>query len=59
MKKIHMYEVRLIDGTIHRGEIVYRNDKTIRMKLRNKEIILVSRDGILLMKDLGWKTIRA
>ncbi len=59
MKKIHMYEVKLIDGTVHRGEIVYRDDKTIRIKLRNKEIILVSRDGILLIKDLGWKTIRA
>ena len=54
-----MYEVRLMDGTVHRGEIVYRDDKAIRIKLRNKEIVLVSRDGILLMKDLGWKIIRA
>lgn len=59
MKKAHIYEVRLIDGTVHKGEIVYRDDKTIRIKLRNKEVVLVSRDGILLMKDLGWKTISA
>lgn len=53
-----MYEVRLIDGTVHRGEIVYRDNKTIRTKLKNREVVLVSRDGILLMKDLGWKTAR-
>ena len=58
MRKIHMYEVRLIDGTVHRGEIVYRDNKTIRIKLKNREVVLVSRDGILLMKDLGWKTVR-
>jgi hypothetical protein len=59
MRKVHVYEVRLIDGTVHRGEIVHRDDKTIRIKLKNREIVLVSRDGILLMKDLGWKTVRA
>ncbi|MGD8979755.1 MAG: hypothetical protein PVH23_06765 [candidate division WOR-3 bacterium] len=59
MRKVHIYEVRLIDGTVHKGEIVYRDDKTIRIKLRNKDIVLVSRDGILLMKDLGWRTVKA
>ena len=58
MRKAHIYEVRLIDGTVHKGEIVYRDDKTIRIKLRNKEIVLVARDGILLMKDLGWRTVK-
>ena len=58
MHKVHIYEVRLIDGTVHRGEIVYRDSKTIRIKLKNREVVLVSRDGILLMKDLGWKTLR-
>ena len=59
MHKVHIYEIRLIDGTVHRGEIVYRDNKTIRIKLKNREVVLVSRDGILLMKDLGWKTVRA
>lgn len=59
MRKAHIYEVRLIDGTVHKGEIVYRDDKSIRIKLRNKEIVLVSRDGILLMKDLGWRPVKA
>jgi urease accessory protein UreE len=54
-----MYEVRLIEGTAHKGEIVYRDDKSIRVRLRNKKIVLVSRDGILLMQDLGWKIIKA
>jgi len=54
-----MYEVRLIDGTVHRGEIVYRDDKAIRIKLKNEQIALVSRDGILLIKDLGWRKTKA
>jgi len=29
MKKIHLYGVKLINGTIHRGEIVYKDDKSI------------------------------
>jgi hypothetical protein len=59
MRKVHIYEVRLIDGTVHKGEIIYRDDNTIRIRLRNKEVVLVSRDGIMLMKDLGWRTIKA
>ncbi len=58
VKKVHLYEVKLIDGTIYRGEIVYKDDKTIRLKLPDKKRILLSKDGIMLIKDLGWRNIR-
>ncbi len=58
VKKVHLYEVKLIDGTIHRGEIVYKDDKTIRLKSPDKKITLLSKSGIMLIKDLGWRNIR-
>jgi len=58
MKKVHVYEIKLIDGTIYRGEIVYKDDKTIRIKLKNVEIIILSKAGIMLIKDLGWRNIK-
>ncbi|NOR16426.1 hypothetical protein GQ543_01780 [candidate division WOR-3 bacterium] len=58
MKKVHLYEVKLIDGTFHRGEIVYKDDKTIRLKSPDKKVILLSKNGIMLIKDLGWRNIR-
>lgn len=58
MKKVHVYEVKLIDGTIYRGEIVYKDDKAIRLKLVDKKIILLTKEGIMLIKDLGWRSFR-
>ncbi|UCG90866.1 MAG: hypothetical protein JSV97_07185 [candidate division WOR-3 bacterium] len=58
MKKVHLYEAKLIDGTVHRGEIVYKDDETIIFKLDNKETIRLSRDGIMLIKDLGWQKVK-
>jgi hypothetical protein len=58
VKKVHLYEVKLIDGTVYRGEIVYKDDKTIRLKSPDKKIILLSKNGIMLIKDLGWRNIR-
>ncbi|MCK4250610.1 hypothetical protein KAX97_04155 [candidate division WOR-3 bacterium] len=58
MKKVHVYEVKLIDGTVYRGEIVYKDDKAIRLKLADKKIILLTKEGIMLIKDLGWRSFR-
>jgi hypothetical protein len=58
MKKVHMFEVKLIDGTVHRGEIVYKDNDTIILKLTNKQTIRLSKDGIMLIKDLGWKKVK-
>lgn len=58
MKKVHLYEAKLIDGTIHRSEIVYKDNETIILKLENKQTIRLSKDGIMLIKDLGWQKIK-
>lgn len=58
MKKVHMFEVQLIDGTVHSGEIVYKDNTTIILKLKNKRTISLSKDGIMLIKDLGWKKMK-
>lgn len=58
MKKIHLYEVKLINGQIYRGEIIQRNDTTVWMRLTNKQTIRLSIKGIMLIKDLGWQNLR-
>jgi len=55
VKKIHLYEVKLIDGRFYWGEILYKNEKGIRLRLANKQIIRLSYEEIMVIKDLGWK----
>ena len=55
MKRIHLYEIKLINGQIYRGEIIQRNDKTVWMRLTNKQAIHLSIKGVMLIKDLGWR----
>jgi len=35
MKIIHLYEVKLKDGTIYRGEIIQSNDRVVWFRLSN------------------------
>ena len=58
MKIAHIYEVKLIDGQIYRGEIVYKDDKVIRLRLANGKTICLSLHGIMLIKDLGWQKLK-
>lgn len=58
MKKVHLYEAKLIDGTVHRGEIVYKDNEIIIFKLENKQTVRLSKDGIMLIKDLGWQKMK-
>ncbi|MBA7510098.1 hypothetical protein ES705_02073 [subsurface metagenome] len=58
MKIVHIYEVKLIDGQIYRGEIVYKDDKVIRVKLANGKTICLPLHGIMLIKDLGWQKLK-
>jgi len=53
VKRNHLYEVKLINGQIYRGEIIQRNDKTVWMRLTNKQTIRLSINGVMLIKDLG------
>jgi hypothetical protein len=47
-----------MDNHIYRGEIVYRDDKTIRLRLANEQTICITLHGIMLIKDLGWRKIK-
>ena len=58
MKTVHLYEIKLMDNHIYRGEIVYRDDKTIRLRLANEQTICITLHGIMLIKDLGWRKIK-
>ena len=58
MKKIHLYEVKLINGQIYRGEIIQRDDKTVWIRLINKQTIRLSIRGIMLIEDLGWQKVK-
>lgn len=55
MKKIHLHEVKLIDDTIHRGEIAYKDDIAIILRLKNNQLIYLPCTNIVLIKDLGWQ----
>jgi len=58
MKKVHAYEIKLIDGTIYCGEIVYKDDKAIRLRLKSKQLIFLPYNGIRLINDLGWQKLK-
>lgn len=58
MKRIHLYEVKLINGQIYRGEIIQRNDTAIWIRLTNKQTIRLSIKDIMSIKDLGWQKIQ-
>lgn len=58
MKSLHLYEVKLIDGSQYRGEITYRDDKMLVLRLRNQtsqEKLRLFYNGILSIRELGWQ----
>jgi hypothetical protein len=55
LKKVHLHEVKLVDSTIHRGEIIYRNQKMIILRLADKQTVRLLYNGIMSIRDLGWK----
>jgi hypothetical protein len=58
MKVLHLYEVKMLDGSRYRGEIAYRDDRKIVLKFRNsapEQKMRLFRDGILSIHDVGWQ----
>jgi hypothetical protein len=67
MKAIHLYEVRMIDGSRYRGEIAYRDDRMIVLRqYANHGIgngsssnqytkIRLFSQGIISINELGWR----
>jgi hypothetical protein len=57
MKSFHLYEVKLIDGSQYQGEITYRDDKMLVLRLRHQAPLAKLRlfyNGILSIRELGW-----
>ena len=58
MKSSYIYEVKLLDGSQYQGEITYRDDKMLVLRLRrqdSKEKLRLFYNGILSIRELGWQ----
>lgn len=60
MAPVHLYEIKMIDGSRYRGEIAYRDDKMIVLRLANIDKsgfgskIKLFYNGIMSIQELGW-----
>jgi hypothetical protein len=58
MKSSYIYEVKLLDGSQYQGEITYRDDKMLVLRLRRQattEKLRLFYNGILSIRELGWQ----
>lgn len=58
MKASQQYEIKLIDGSEYRGEITYKDDKMVILRLAQKDQnrkLRLYYHGIISIKDLGWQ----
>ncbi|MEO0161409.1 MAG: hypothetical protein ABIL39_02030 [candidate division WOR-3 bacterium] len=61
MGPVHLYEIKMIDGSKYRGEIAYRDDKMIVLKLNRLNNLGVAQkirlfyNGIMSIQELGWR----
>jgi hypothetical protein len=44
-----------MDGTIHRGEIIYKDDKAVIFSTKDNQLIYLLNSEIMSIKDLGWQ----
>ncbi len=57
MRSLHLYEVMLLDGTRYQGEITYRDEKMVVIRLRHtspEQKLHLFYNGILSIRELGW-----
>jgi len=58
MKSFYLYQVNLIDGREYRGEIAYKDDKMLVLKIRNNLVeqkIRLFYNSIVSIQELGWQ----
>jgi hypothetical protein len=58
MKSFHLYEVKMLDGSRYRGEIVYKDDKMLVLNTRGKSDKTRMRlffNSIISVLELGWQ----
>ncbi|MGB9722013.1 MAG: hypothetical protein ACPL28_11120 [bacterium] len=60
MGPLHLYEIKMIDGSKYRGEIAYKDDRMVVLRLPyagNSEFgskIRLFYNGIMSIRELGW-----
>jgi len=60
MRVLHLYEVKTLDGNRYRGEIAYKDNQKIVLKLRQKypeQKLRLFKEGILSIHDVGWQKV--
>ena len=58
MKVLHVYEVKTADGAKYRGEIAYKDEDKLVLRLRHRspeQKLRLFRSGIISVKELGWQ----
>ena len=58
MRVLHVYEVKTTDGAKYRGEIAYKDEEKLVLRLRHRSPerkLRVFRSGIISVKELGWQ----
>lgn len=58
MKVLHLYEVKLLDGSRYQGEIAYKDDDKLVLRLRHRspqQKVRIFNKGISSIQELGWK----
>jgi hypothetical protein len=58
MKVLHLYEVKLLDGSRFQGEIAYKDQEKLVLRLRHKfplQKVRIFNKGISSIQELGWK----
>jgi len=63
MAPVHLYEIKMIDGSKYRGEITYKDDRMIVLRTKNKfgdsagffTKVRLFYNGIISIQELGWQ----
>ena len=58
MKVLHVYEVKTTDGAKYQGEIAYKDEDKLVLRLRHRspeQKLRLFRSGIISIKELGWQ----
>lgn len=58
MRVLHLYQIRMLDGTQYRGEIAYKDDEKVVLRLRHRtpeQKLRLFRNTIQSIQELGWQ----
>jgi len=61
MAPVHLFEIKMLDGSRYRGEIAYKDDKMIVLRLSDSYDlesglkIRLFYNGIMSIQELGWR----